>query len=385
MNPLELKLNPTIKDALTNRRRKLLLSMYAIAAFTFLLIFLQDVFFGIYHRFFIKLFPLILISLSFYFCYVKKNYEIASHSIVFIVGVSILYLMVLNDFEHLTPFYVIPFSMSTIFLYSWKKGLQINFMYFFFILLCIILLNNNLLKNLFILNEFSSLNFFIILTVVILLTYLYEITRVDAYKVLLELSQKQDMLFREINHRVKNNLNIVSSMLSMQAESQSQEVQNIIHTSKNRIESIALVHSMLYSHNSIENVDAQEFIQKLSKNITSTCEKNIELVLSIDKIQLPLNQIIPIGLIINELLTNSIKHSFKKLSNPKAIIVLHVRKNNILLTYFDNGKGFSSKKQNLHLGLTLINLNVKQLKAIMKTKQHNRLQYNIKFQRKENV
>lgn len=97
-----------------------------------------------------------------------------------------------------------------------------------------------------------------------------------------------------------------------------------------------------------------------------------------------LNEIIPIGLIINELFTNSVKYAFKEIDKPKVIIVLKKVKNSISLTYHDNGIGCNCDK-NEHLGLKLVKLNVKQLKGNLKIKHKKGLTYQIKYNRGNDV
>lgn len=384
MRSLDIELHPTIKCAIKDRRKKLLLTMYILSFIVFLMLGIKDLSFGLYKNFFLDLFTLALIATSYLIFFLKENYEIASHSILFIVGIAIIYAITMNNFNNLTPIYIIPFIMSVFFLFSWKKGFFLNLLYCFIFIICIFLTKDFDSACSFMNDDFAFVNFIAVITIIFVFIYFYEVTRVDAYKVLLELSQKQEMLYKEINHRVKNNLNIVSSMLSMQAQKESKEVQDIIAVSKHRIESIAMVHSMLYTSNNIEKINAKSFIEKLCLNLIDTMKSKIKVVLSIKELVFPLNEVVPIGLILNELITNSIKYAFLHVKNPTITITLQTHENYILLTYYDNGVGYDIEK-GVKLGLTLVKLNVKQLKASMQVKNKSGLLFNIKYKRKIDV
>ncbi len=174
-------------------------------------------------------------------------------------------------------------------------------------------------------------------------------------------------------------------MLAIQAELEDKKTQDILKVSKDRIDSIALVHSMLYISNDIEKVNAKLFIEKLALNIQGTLDTHIAIIFKIKEVELSLNEIIPLGLIINELLTNSFKYAFVDTKNPKILIVLHIRKNKVTLTYHDNGIGYSKTECEQGLGLRLVELNVKQLKGTLTQNRNQGLSYKIIYQRSLHV
>jgi two-component sensor histidine kinase len=173
-------------------------------------------------------------------------------------------------------------------------------------------------------------------------------------------------------------------MLSMQALKENKTVRDIIEVSTNRINSMAMVHSMLYVSEDIENINAKKFLEKLSNYLKNNADHNVHIKLNIKELELPLNEIIPLGLIVNELLTNSFKYAFKETSNPKINIVFKIFHGNAIFTYHDNGMGYALDK-NDNMGLKLIELNVKQLKGTLKIKNKNGLGYKISYKRKSNV
>lgn len=383
MKLFEEDLSSEIRIVTENRRKKILFVMYLITILVFVALSAKDVYFYNESNYIVEIFTLVLIVFCYFYFYKNDEYEKASYAILTLLGFSTLHAIIANEFNDFTPVFIIPFIISSFFLFSWKKGILLNSVFFLALFGLFHIYKNDFSDSLFIQNHEIMINFFIIVLIVFVFTYYYEITRIEAYKSLLQSNTKKDLLYNELHHRVKNNLNLVSSMLAMQAEGSNQEVQDIIQTSKERIDSIAMVHSMLYVTDNIERVNAKDFIEKLSNNLQKTTNQNVEIVLNIENIELSLNEVIPLGLIINELLTNSFKYAFSTVSNPKIIIVLKTRKilkqNLVMLTYSDNGSGYTSQQNNL--GLKLVHLNVKQLKARLKIIQKDGLKYRISYKR----
>jgi len=183
----------------------------------------------------------------------------------------------------------------------------------------------------------------------------------------LSLKEKEQMI-KEIHHRVKNNLQIVSSLLNLQSENTNdEEFKKLIVTSRNRINSIALVHEMLYTTGHHEKVEVNGYIQMLGQNIHNSLTKpnsNIKFEYNIEKdFYLDLDTMIPIGLILNEIFTNSIKYAFP--DNTGVISVTLNKKNNLNnLLIQDNGLGLPENYKNeskTNLGLKLIEMLTEQI------------------------
>ena len=191
--------------------------------------------------------------------------------------------------------------------------------------------------------------------------------------------EQKDYLFRELNHRVKNNLHIVSSFLSIESFGKTEEVQKILHTCENRIHSLGLVHEMLYKNEISENINVKSYFDKLVHVINETlinddteiiCKTDITPVLSSNKMVLA-------GLIANELITNSIKYA--KLPNKKLIIQITLTAENekLKMIISDNGKGISEENmQPNSIGLKMAKGLARQLEADFKTEN---LQQGVQF------
>ncbi|OEC87414.1 MULTISPECIES: PAS domain S-box protein [Methanobacterium] len=130
--------------------------------------------------------------------------------------------------------------------------------------------------------------------------------------------EEKEILLREIHHRVKNNLQIISSLLSLQTGyTKDDETRNVLEESQNRVKSMAIVHEKLYNSESLVKIDFKDYIKDLTDSLFLTYKISpymIKLNKNIDNIFLNVNTAIPCGLIINELVTNSLKHAFPKAS-----------------------------------------------------------------------
>lgn len=384
MKLLNINLSPEVKQAIGNRRRKILFAIYLLSIFMFSVPILFDLYYLNYNIIFIRITALIFTLFFFFTLFMKKNDEQAAHMILLVIALATIFSIFISKFNNFTPIYIVPFIIGTFSLFSWKKGAIINFLFLFMLILIAFICRDYLIESKFLQNNMAVLNFLIVIFLLYIFTYFYESTRVESYKILLQSNYKKDLLYNEIHHRVKNNLNIVSSMLAIQADYENEKIQNIIHVSKERIDSIAMVHSMLYVTNDIEKVNAEKFIKKLSYHLLNTYNEDVNVIIKIKQIELSLNEVIPIGLILNELLTNSFKYAFKTKENPKIIIVLKLHKNNVMLTYHDNGCGYEKNYQQ-NIGLKLVDLNTRQLKGNQRVKSENGLTYKIIYKRRVHV
>lgn len=184
---------------------------------------------------------------------------------------------------------------------------------------------------------------------------------------------EKEFLLKEIHHRVKNNLQIISSLLDKQARTSADKaLKQMIHEGQDRIQSMALIHQNLYQSENLSNIEIQKYIQELTTNISSSqraAEKNIEINLDVEPIQLDIDRAIPLGLILNELLTNSFKHGFKEQEGGQVKVQFQEKADQAYeLNFSDTGKGLPkdfdlSKAKSL--GLNLVNGLVQQLDGVL--------------------
>ena len=190
--------------------------------------------------------------------------------------------------------------------------------------------------------------------------------------------EEKEVLIKEIHHRVKNNLAVISGLLEMQSWSlESEEARKALNESKLRVLAIAKIHENLYQNKDLGKIDFENFLNELKNGIVAAMQvdgKNIELDLIVDSGLIRLDQAIPCGLIINELLTNSFKHAFNSMNEGRIVIKFTENEDYLFLSVSDNGIGIDEKlmeSKKSSLGITLIESLVVQLNAELKIKSDN--------------
>jgi len=174
---------------------------------------------------------------------------------------------------------------------------------------------------------------------------------------------EKEMLLKEIHHRVKNNLMVISSLLNLQSQYiKDKEALNVFRESQNRAKSMALIHERLYRSTDLKRIDFGEYIQSLATDLFRTYVADpslIKLNMNVESIMLDINTAIPLGLIVNELISNSMKHAFPDERKGEINIDFHKDKENVLkLTVNDDGIGFPEAldfRNTESLGLQLVN------------------------------
>jgi len=383
MKPPPILQNIEIKMAAQRRRKKILLAMYGITIFSLLARSAADVYHGHHAILGIQAGVLALVIVAFVGLYQKGEYEKASYVILVLLAFIAAGAMVLEKFDDFTPAFLFPYVLAAFSLFSWKKGLFFSVIPIVGLVCVVWAFPEYFSKSHFLQNTPSLFNALFIALLVAVFGFYYEVTRVDTTRRLIEVGHKKDLLYNEIHHRVKNNLNIVSSLLAIQAEQESLAVQNIIKASKDRIDAMALVHSMLYVSNDIEKVNARLFLEKLSSTIGRTTALHVRVQLEVEPLELTLNEVMPLGLITNELLTNSFKHAFSAVADPCIIIALSVEGENVVFKYQDNGVGV--KEEKVGVGLRLVQLNVRQLKGTLTLERGAGLGHKIVYKRRVHV
>ncbi len=183
--------------------------------------------------------------------------------------------------------------------------------------------------------------------------------------------EEKELLLRELHHRVKNNLQIVSSLLSLQSHSLDDEKMiELLSASKSRIDSMALIHEQLYASPDFENIDLSVYVRNLCRYIRDYANidpNNIKINLKIDSIVKNINFAIPFSLIINELISNAYKHAFPdNRSGEINLSIKRIKKDNMILTVNDNGLGLPKDidiEKSQSMGMQLISALAQQLHA----------------------
>ncbi|TGL60628.1 sensor histidine kinase [Leptospira sarikeiensis] len=197
--------------------------------------------------------------------------------------------------------------------------------------------------------------------------------------------EEKKILINEIHHRVKNNLNSVISFLSLQRDGLEEGLQNHYTIAIQRVYSIALVHDFLYKSESYSKVDFGEFLPKLLDSIQNAQKgekENIDCKVRADGVNMDISKAIPCGILINEIVTNSLKHGFPTGTAGKIYVHIEEKNGNFQLIIQDDGVGILEgweSKFGQGLGLTLISALSKQLSAKIEVDGNQGLKYDIRF------
>ncbi|MFT5374209.1 MAG: PAS domain S-box-containing protein [Candidatus Latescibacterota bacterium] len=179
---------------------------------------------------------------------------------------------------------------------------------------------------------------------------------------------EKEILLKEIHHRVKNNLQIISSLLDLQSRDLEGSLKNVFEDSQNRINSMALIHEELYNSGDLARIDFETYARNLANNLMSTYSPTgVLLDLKVDALPLNLDRAIPMGLIINELVSNALKYAFPDSRKGHIYITLNTTgEDSFVLKVSDDGigiKGEINQKNPSTLGLKLVYTLAMQLKG----------------------
>jgi two-component sensor histidine kinase len=211
----------------------------------------------------------------------------------------------------------------------------------------------------------------------LLLAYLFYLFRKNK-----RLSQRNELLLKEQNHRVKNNLQMISSLLSLQSQKLlSTDAKDALEESKGRINSVALLHRMLYESEHVGTIEACAYIKSFTEEIRYGAGREMKIELNLpERLNLKIEKVTSLGLIINELLTNSIKHVDESIQLHIQLTIF-MKEGKFRLTYTDNGSGVASEvwMSSTSFGNQLIQMQSKQLKGEFEINTIKGFQYDLRI------
>ena len=215
----------------------------------------------------------------------------------------------------------------------------------------------------------------------------YDITeRLEADARVKRSLEEKEVLLKEIHHRVKNNMAVISSFLSLQsAYVDDKKYLDMFSDSQRRIRSMALVHEKLYRSEDFAHINARDYSETLVKSIKESFAENAEVKCNLDvhDMELDIDMLIPCGLIINEILTNAFKYAFDETESPEISVSLGMAgEGMVVLRISDNGKGFPAGfdiSKSAGLGLKIVNMLVNQIRGTRQVESVNGVTYTITF------
>jgi PAS domain S-box-containing protein len=198
---------------------------------------------------------------------------------------------------------------------------------------------------------------------------------------------EKETLLKEIHHRVKNNLQVISSLLRLQSRQiRDKQALELFQDSQNRVQAIALIHELLYKSPNLSGINVQDYIQTLVGNLCRayhTHQRAITFNLNVEPVELTIDTAIPCGLIINELVSNTLKHAFPENRGGEICVhLLHSDPDHFILSISDNGIGLDSDFDLLNtssLGLQLVYRLTKQLEGGIEVNQEQGTEFKIAF------
>lgn len=209
--------------------------------------------------------------------------------------------------------------------------------------------------------------------------------RIKAEQEIKEALNEREVLLAEIHHRVKNNLAVVSGIMQLQIfESEDEKLKEKLDVCQTRIKSIGLIHELLYQSSSFSRISFNKAIKRLVEEISlmTKTDKQIDVNVNLEKVDLNVNQAIPFTLILNELLTNVYKHAFPDQGSGRIDLTLKEKGDRVHLILKDNGVGLPEDvtiKNVSSLGFKLVEVLSKQLNADLKYESDGGSTFNLSF------
>jgi PAS domain S-box-containing protein len=200
----------------------------------------------------------------------------------------------------------------------------------------------------------------------------------------------KEMLMKEIYHRVKNNLMVISSLLNLQSRYiKDEEARAMFKESQERAQSMAMIHERLYRSADLKHINFGDYIRKLANDLFRTYvadPSRIKLQLDVDDVMIDINIAIPLGLMVNELISNSIKHAFPGESSGEIRVKFKESDHHCVLEVRDNGVGFSpdfEPEKSDSLGLQLVHSLTQQIGGELELERDQGTDFRITFQQPE--
>jgi two-component sensor histidine kinase len=197
--------------------------------------------------------------------------------------------------------------------------------------------------------------------------------------------REKETLLKEIHHRVKNNLQVVSGLINLQAiYIPDQRSRQLYKDSQNRIKTMALIHEELYQHDDLASIDFADYIRGLASNLAASYGvEPARISLDVEQLLVPLDTAIPCGLIVNELVSNALKHAFPE--ERKGMIKIYFssdENDGYILEVTDDGVGIPAEMQfggNTSLGMQLVSLLAEQLGARLESSRERGTSFVLRF------
>lgn len=206
-----------------------------------------------------------------------------------------------------------------------------------------------------------------------------------AEKLVKDSLREKELLLKEVHHRVKNNLMVISSILNLQSRYiDDEEARSMMRDSQSRARSMAIIHEKLYSCKDLKRINFGEYIESITEDLFNTYSttSRVSLNMDVDYLMLDINTSLPLGLIVNELVSNSLKYAFPDDRNGCVTVRFHMDHDTYILEVGDDGVGLPEDLDIVHaesMGMELISSFIQQLKGEMELRRRNGTWFRIRF------
>ena len=201
-----------------------------------------------------------------------------------------------------------------------------------------------------------------------------------------KLLEKHTLLLRELSHRTKNHLSMIISLLRLKgARQKDPDAKQDFERAIERVHTIAFLHEQLYQKDMFDRIDIDSYLENICANLERSlfAETNIALIREIEAADLAIDQAVPLGLIVNEAVTNAAKHAFSPGQAGKVVVRFRKRGGRGVLTISDNGRGFATPTPSQGIGTKLIRSLANQIDARLRVVARNGLTYSFAFRTPE--
>jgi len=315
-----------------------------------------------------------------YFSYIficKKGYiQLASTILFWIATFSEFSYLIVHKVDFNIIFTVLVPILA--FFTMKKRQIIVNLLIYYVVLVYLLFYYYFTTSNNYILHNINYVHTYIVANIYILVFGIFYYLAIDSFIMRLNnVNKSQKMLLNEIHHRVKNNLNLIAAIIGLQEISaKSEETKEVLEQNRHRIESISTLHEVLYKNNLLESIDTKPyFISIIDKILDSSSVKNIDFISNIDNIRVSMNSMLQLGIMLNEMLINSLKHN----KNNQIKIEFNFKKidNIYYFIYCDNSKNVDLAKLKNGFGYNIITLSASIFDSEIKVENIGHLCYNI--------
>jgi two-component sensor histidine kinase len=326
----------------------------------------------------------VLLLGSLWYLYRFGHLKRSAYIFIGIVSISLFVLIYINHFSTMSIVFILLLPLATLIFLSLKESLLMTLFYFVMVAFLFYLEHLRNPLNPIVHNPQALFNLAYTAVIIYVFGLLYHMMIVGTFKELDDSNQQKALLLQEVHHRVKNNLNMIGAIVGLHSNTlEGKEKEEMLKT-RSRIESIAIVHEMLYKHDDFEQIDFKDYMETLSNLLIRNyaADKEISVVVETDVYYMSLEVMMQLGIMANEFITNSIKYAFP-LRKGKIEISLHKEDTCFLLVYEDDGIGYENPQMLLKhrsLGVKLINLTAKQLRGSVKISSPQGLRYEVRFE-----